>query len=271
MTKRIFITGGASGLGRALALHCAQAGFRVLICDLNNERGQETVSLLRKSGAEDASFLNLDVRSEAALIEARDFLELKWGGVDVVVNNAGVAQAGKIDDVSIDDWEWVVDINLLGVVRGCRTFTPVFKKQGHGHFINIASMAGLLEGPEMSAYSVTKAGVVKLSEVLDMEFAGQNIRVSVVCPAFFPTNLGESLRSTSPDTRQSLQRAFGNSPISCEQVAYQVFRAIEEPRFWVLPHRRERWLWWLKCILPQVWFKRILAWLIRIVEPRPKV
>jgi NAD(P)-dependent dehydrogenase (short-subunit alcohol dehydrogenase family) len=270
MTKRIFITGGASGLGRALALHCARAGFRVFICDLNSERGHETLAALRANGAEDAAFLKLDVRSESELQEARNFLEMRWGGVDVVVNNAGVAQSGKIDLVPLEDWEWILDINLLGVVRGCRTFTPLFKKQGHGHFINIASMAGLLEGPRMAAYSVSKAGVVKLSEVLDMELASKNIKISVVCPAFFPTNLTESLRTTSPGSDQAIQRAFQRSPITCEQVAYRIFEAIQEPRFWILPHNREKYLWWVKCILPQAWYKRVLAFLIEKFDPKPK-
>ena len=266
MSKRVFITGGASGLGRALAIHCARAGHRVCIGDLHVERGEETRQALMEHGAADAIFQTLDVRSEEELESVRELLEEQWGGVDVVVNNAGVAQAGKIDEVPLEDWEWVIDINLLGVVKGCKVFTPVFKRQKSGHFINIASMAGLLEGPDMSAYSVTKAGVVKLSEVLDMELAPHNVSISVVCPAFFPTNLGESFRTTTPGMEKSIQKAFARSPITCEQVAFEVFKTIDNPRFWVLPHRKERVLWWLKLYLPQSWYKRLLAALLMFFD-----
>src|SRR5687767_3586044 len=128
MSTRIFITGGASGLGRALAERCAKAGWRVCIGDVHDARGAETVAALKALGAE-ADFVRCDVTREEDLISVRDRLDTTWGGVDVVVNNAGVAQAGGIEDVSIDDWRWIVEINLLGVVRGCRVFTPVFRKQ----------------------------------------------------------------------------------------------------------------------------------------------
>ena len=234
------------------------------------ERGEETLQALLDSGAADAVFRTLDVRSENELEAVRALLEERWDGVDVVVNNAGVAQAGKIDEVPLEDWEWVIDINLLGVVKGCKVFTPVFKRQRGGHFINIASMAGLLEGPDMSAYSVTKAGVVKLSEVLDMELAPHNVSITVVCPAFFPTNLGESLRTTTPGLDKSIQRAFSRSPITCEQVAFEVFKTIDNPRFWVLPHRNERILWWLKSYLPQSGYKMLLGTLLKFLDRRYK-
>ena len=118
----------------------------------------------------------------------------------------------------------------------------------------------------MSAYSVTKAGVVKLSEVLDMELAPHNVSISVVCPAFFPTNLAESFRTTTPGMEKSIQKAFARSPITCEQVAFEVFKTIDNPRFWVLPHRKERVLWWLKLYLPQSWYKRLLAALLRLFD-----
>ncbi len=263
MSKRVFITGGASGLGKSLALHCARAGFRVCICDINDERGCQTLLELQEAGCSEAIFRRCDVRSEADLVAIREHLETIWDGVDVVVNNAGVAQAGDVEDVSLEDWEWVIDINLLGVVRGCKVFTPLFKRQRGGHFINVASMAGLLDGPGMGAYSVTKAGVIKLSEILDMELAPYNVNTTVVCPAFFPTNLGESLRSTNPDTDRFLQKAFARSPISAEQVAQQIFDAIMEPRFWLLPHRKEKYLWWLKSMVPHKTYRSIVSWLVK--------
>src|SRR5262249_49239016 len=140
---RVFITGGASGLGRAMAEHWAGRGARVCIADVHEARGAETLAAL-KARAADADFVRCDVTRDEDLRAARERVVERWGGVDVVVNNAGVALAGGIDQITLDDWRWIVDINLLGVVRGCREFTPVFKKQQSGHFVNVASMAGLL-------------------------------------------------------------------------------------------------------------------------------
>ena len=140
-TKRVFITGGASGLGRALALRYARDGWRVCIADLNDERGASTRTELAAAGAVEALYRHADVTSEADLQAIADELARVWGGLDVLINNAGVAQAGAIEDVSLSDWEWILNINLLGVVRGCKVFTPIFKRQGSGHIVNIASMA----------------------------------------------------------------------------------------------------------------------------------
>jgi NAD(P)-dependent dehydrogenase (short-subunit alcohol dehydrogenase family) len=132
-----------------------------------------------------AAFLPCDVTKETDLAAAAQWLETNWGGVDVVINNAGVAAAGGIADYELPDWEWILDINLLGVVRGCKVFTPLFRRQGGGRFINIASMAGLMNLPKMAPYNASKAAVISLSETLAYELAADNIKVSVVCPSFF--------------------------------------------------------------------------------------
>ena len=130
------------------------------------------------------------------------------------MNNAGVAQAGSIETTSIDDWRWIIDINLLGVVRGCRVFTPVLKQQRSGHLVNIASMAGLLDVPFMSSYNATKAAVVSLSETLQNELHATGIGVSVVCPSFFQTNIGESLRADDPGLRKAMSKLLARSAIT---------------------------------------------------------
>jgi NAD(P)-dependent dehydrogenase (short-subunit alcohol dehydrogenase family) len=245
--KRIFITGGASGLGRELALRFARAGWRVCIADLHEGRGAETAAVLGPG----AEFLRCDVTREEDLLAAARHLEEDWGGVEVVVNNAGVADAGAIEAVTLDTWRWILDVNLLGVVRGCRVFTPLFKRQGHGHFVNVASMAGLLDVPLMASYNASKAAVVSLSETLQNELAGDGIGVTLVCPGFFKTRLADSLRTQDPGLRSALEGLFARSPIDAAQIAELVYRAVERGSFYVLPHPEGRRAWLLKRLLPR--------------------
>jgi NAD(P)-dependent dehydrogenase (short-subunit alcohol dehydrogenase family) len=258
VTRRVFITGGASGLGRALALRYARAGFRVCIGDVHEERGAETLAALR-AVAPDAEFVRCDVTREEDLVAVREKLEQRWGGVDVVINNAGVAQAGAIEAVSIEDWRWIIDINLLGVVRGCRVFVPVLKRQQAGHLVNIASMAGLLDVPLMSSYNATKAAVVSLSETLQNELAPHGIGVTVVCPSFFQTNLAESLRTDDPGLRTVMTKLLARSNLTADDVAEAVFRAVEVKEFYVLPHREARAAWRLKRLLPRELYRKAIA------------
>lgn len=248
--QRIFITGGASGLGQAIALRYARAGWRVCIADVNGARGAETLKALTALTPH-AHSLRCDVTREEELRAASEWLTSSWGGVDVVVNNAGVAQAGAIEEVPLEDWQWILDINLLGVVRGCKVFTPLFKRQGHGYFVNVASMAGLLDAPMMSSYNATKAAVVSLSETLHNELADDHIGVSLVCPSFFKTNLAESLRTSNPGLRTALGKLLERSPITAEDIADQIFRAVERRDFYVLPHPEGRRAWLMKRLLPR--------------------
>ncbi|WP_426754365.1 SDR family oxidoreductase [Myxococcus sp. Y35] len=256
--QRIFITGGASGLGKAIALRFARAGWKVCIADVNDARGDEALREL-SALAPQAHYQRCDVRREEDLLAARDWLMSQWGGVDVVVNNAGVAQAGAIEDVSLEDWQWIIDINLLGVVRGCKVFTPTFKQQGHGHIVNVASMAGLLDVPLMSSYNATKAAVVSLSETLHNELAEHGIGVSVVCPSFFKTNLGDSLRTTDPRLGATMARLLERSAITADDIANDVFTAVAQRGFYVLPHADGRRAWAMKRLLP----REVYAWVMR--------
>jgi NAD(P)-dependent dehydrogenase (short-subunit alcohol dehydrogenase family) len=256
--QRVLITGAASGLGRALALAWAKRGARVLIADLNAERGAESLALCRDAGAADAQFILLDVRKAEDFEAAVAWLQQHWGGLDVMVNNAGVAGGGRFDSISEADWQWMLDINLMGVVRGCKVFTPVFKNQGHGYFVNVASMAGFLDVPLMSAYNASKAGVVSLSETLQLELRGDNIGVSVICPSFLKTNLTQTMRTTDPALRKTVNKLFEMGKISAEHIADDIFRAVEKKRFYVLPHPEGRFILFLKRILPRA----VYAWLI---------
>lgn len=247
--KRIFVTGGASGFGRALAERWARAGYRVCIGDIHEERGKETLAALRALGAT-AHSLRCDVTKEEDLEAAAAWLKANWGGVDIVVNNAGVAVGGGITEISLEDWRWIVDINLLGVVRGCKVFTPIFKKQGQGRFVNVSSMAGLIHPPMMSAYNATKAGVVAISETLRVELAGDGIDVTVVCPSFFRTNLTETMRSGNADTARITDRLVNKAKRGADEIAELTFRGVERGDFHVLTHADGKVAWMLKRLAP---------------------
>jgi NAD(P)-dependent dehydrogenase (short-subunit alcohol dehydrogenase family) len=261
---RVFITGGASGLGRALAEEWSQRGARVCIADINEARGAETLAVLLRRG--DAELLRCDVTRDEDLRAARERLEERWGGVDVVVNNAGVALAGGIDEVSLDDWRWIIDINLLGVVRGCREFTPLFKKQQRGHFVNVASIAGLLDVPLMSGYNATKAAVVSLSETLQNELAEHGIGVTVVCPSFFQTNLHETMRSQTPELIEVTKSLLARSAITAADVARETVDAVADKRFYVLPHLEGRAAWRMKRYLPRAAYRAVIAKQFRRIQ-----
>ncbi|MGV8922411.1 MAG: SDR family oxidoreductase [Thermomonas sp.] len=247
--NRVFITGGASGLGQALAMHFAAQGWRVLIGDLDRERCADTVAKLQAvSSASDA--VACDVTREADLQSAADWLQQRWGGVDVVINNAGVAQMGGIDAASEADWQWIVDINLLGVVRGCRIFTPMLRAQGGGRLVNIASMAGLVHMPQASAYNATKAAVVALSETLHLELEADHIGVSVVCPAFFRTALAQNMRASDPGLEAITKRLVERARIGAEEIARQIFEGVQRGDTHILTHPEARRAWWLKRVLP---------------------
>jgi NAD(P)-dependent dehydrogenase (short-subunit alcohol dehydrogenase family) len=246
--KRIFITGGASGLGRALAERYARAGWRVCIGDLDETRCAEAMTALRAAPASHA--LRCDVTREDDLQAAAEWLRAHWGGVDVVVNNAGVAQVGNFIDTPMTDWQWIIDINLLGVVRGCKVFLPMLRAQGRGHLVNVASMAGLIHPPRGAAYNATKAAVVALSETLQLEVGGTGIDVSVVCPGYFRTNLAATARTTDSSAANMVNKLVGRARQTAEEVAEIVYRGLERRDFIILTHRDINKMWFMKRFLP---------------------
>ncbi len=252
-TPRVFITGGASGLGRALAECFAKEGASVCLGDVDDAQGADTRQALARHGGP-VHFLHCDVTQEGDLLAAADWLQQHWGGVDVVVNNAGVAQMGGIADVRLSDWQWIVDINLLGVVRGCKVFTPLFRRQGGGCFLNIASMAGMIHLPEAAAYNATKAAVVALSETLQLELEPDHIRVSVACPAFFRSDLARHMRAATPDAERTTQRLVERARIGAEEVAQAIHRGVKAGEAHILTHPEGRMAWRLKRWLPYRWY-----------------
>jgi NAD(P)-dependent dehydrogenase (short-subunit alcohol dehydrogenase family) len=218
-SQRVLVTGAASGLGLALASALAARGDRVLATDRALERPDEVPA--------GVDYVTLDVRSDGDWARVLEHVRTTWGGLDLLVNNAGVAAGGRIDVATMEEWHRVVDINLLGVVRGCRTFTPLLKAQGSGHIVNTASLAGLVHAPGMAAYNSVKAGVVALSETLSHELAPFGIAVSVVCPSFFRTNLGASFQGADTELEEAGKKMVSGSRRTADGVAAVVLRGID--------------------------------------------
>ena len=237
-SRRVLVTGAASGLGLALVHRFADRCDRVLATDLGTERP----AALPPS----AGYLPLDVRDDHAWARALAHVQDTWSGLDLLVNNAGIGASGRIDVATMDEWARIIDVNLLGVVRGCRTFTPLFKGQGSGHIVNTASLAGLIHVPGMAPYNAVKAGVVALSETLTHELRPFGITVSVVCPAFFRSNLGASSAGADPQMAAAGQAMLAGSRRSADDVAAVVLKGIDARKDLILPDPESQILWRVK-------------------------
>lgn len=253
-SRRVIITGAGSGLGRALALHFAREGWRVAVTDQDLERATATAAQVRELGAT-ALALRCDVRSDADALHLAEVITAEWQGVDVLVNNAGVAVAGTVEDTPLADWAWAVDINLLGAVRLCRTFLPLLKQQGAGRIVNVASFAGIANPPALAAYNVTKAALISLSETLRFELAPHGVGVTVACPSFFKTALLEGGRTSAPQMKAIVLRLMAKATITADDVAAAIYEAVERDRFLVLVHPDARTRYWMKRASPELFFR----------------
>lgn len=257
MQNRMMITGAGSGLGREIALRWARDGWRLALADVNESGLAETLGLVREAGG-DGFVQRCDVRDYSQLTALAQACDEKFGGVDVIVNNAGVASGGFFGELSLEDWDWQISINLMGVVKGCKAFLPLLEKS-KGRIVNIASMAALMQGPAMSNYNVAKAGVVALSESLLVELRQQEIGVHVVCPSFFQTNLLDSFRGPTPAMKAQVGKLLESSPISAVDIANYIHDEMARGSFMILPHEMGRMAWALKQKNPQALYDEMAA------------
>jgi NAD(P)-dependent dehydrogenase (short-subunit alcohol dehydrogenase family) len=250
------ITGGASGIGFATAERLAAEGMKLVLADIESGALEAAVKKLESGGA-----AVIGVRTDVSKADEVERLAQKtlerFGGVHVVFNNAGVAITGEAWENSVADWEWVLGVNLWGVIHGIRTFVPILLRQNEpAHVVSTASMAGLTSNPGMAVYNVTKHAVVTLSETLhhDLALRGSPVKASVLCPGFINTRIMDSARNRQSDARRdpptpdasalgaSIELALregvrqGFAP---GQVAQQVFEAIRDERFYIFAAQPE--------------------------------
>ena len=257
---RVVITGGGGGLGRAFARHFAAKGATILIGEIDQAGALETKALVESLGGK-AFTASCDV-SKAKDVEALAALAVEhMGGADVVINNAGVAVAGPMGDIPLEDWEWIMGINLWGVIYGAHYFTPIMKRQGSGHFINVASLAAIAQAPNMAPYNVTKAGVVALSETLAAELKSSGIGVTVLCPSFFETNIMNNGRTTNMKAgiQTFIAKVMHKSKVQASDVAECAVKAAEKGQLYALPHREGRLTWGLKRLAPGLFHGTLVA------------
>ena len=251
--RRVLVTGAGSGLGRALALRYARAGDRVACVDLDEARAEETRAMLPGSGH---LALDADVGSDQAMEQLHWDIEHAWGGIDVLVNNAGIASGGSMVETTMEEWRRILEVDLLSVVRGCRLFLPGMLGRGHGQVISTASFAGLAGAPGLMTYGTAKAAVVALSEQLRAEVEPRGVRVSVICPSFFRTNLCES-GIGNPATMKLARHLMDTAPDTCDSVADKVHAQAQAGVFLIIPTRREPMRWRLKRWFPSLYYRML--------------
>jgi NAD(P)-dependent dehydrogenase (short-subunit alcohol dehydrogenase family) len=245
--KRAFITGAGNGLGLELVRALTRDGWTVGLFDRNVERLSVVEADLSAAGFPVLAYPG-DVTHADELTVAVNSFAGSHDGLDLMINNAGVAASGGLMDISVEDWRWIIDINFMGVVHGCRAALPHLQRNGSGLLINIASAAAFAAAPGMTSYNATKAAVLSLSETLAAEMLGTGLQVSVVMPGFFKTGLLDSFRG-SDAARAQAQALMENSTYLATAVASDLLTQAAGGRTHiVLPpamHRAWRWKRWM--------------------------
>ena len=237
----VLVTGAANGIGRATALAFADKGCHLSLIDIDSDRLDEVRAEVEAKGVK-AVGMRIDVTQEAQIDHMITETIKVLGRLDVLVNNAGVGLSGPTEATTVDDWRWIMDINVWSHIYAVRAVVPYFKDRGEGHLVHISSAAGILGTMDSEAYCATKFAVYGLAESLAIRLHGTNIGVSVVCPQWVATDIFEHGRIASDEPVDvdavkanlgGLIKAVGLPP---EQVAVDIVNGVEENRFLVLPH-----------------------------------
>ena len=252
--KTAVITGAGSGFGLACARIGASLGMQLVLIDVQQDTLDAANAELQAAGAQTLVF-RLDVSNDAQMEAMANSVKSRWGAPHLVFNNAGVGSGGLIWENTTQDWDWVLGVNLMGVVHGVRLFTPMMLEAAaqdaawQGHIVNTASMAGLLNPPNMGVYNVSKHAVVALSETLyqDLRLVTGQIGASVLCPYFVDTGISQSFRNRPADmegkpTRSQqvqhamISKAVASGKVSAAEVAQLVFDAVAKNQFYIYSH-----------------------------------
>ncbi|WNG94015.1 SDR family oxidoreductase [Mycobacterium sp. ITM-2016-00318] len=260
------ITGAGSGIGEAFATELARRGGRVVCSDIDETAARATADAIVAAGGE-ALATRCDVAQLDEVVQLAKIAQDWFGGPPtVVINNAGVGAGGTaIGETDIDDWHWLLGINLWGPIHGCHVFAPILREAGYGGIINVASAAAFGAAPGMAAYNVSKAGVLSLSETLAAELSGTGVRVTVLCPTFVKTNIVDSGRITDKSTQMAdrLMRWTGFPP---GRVARTCLDTLDRGGLYCMPQPDARISWGIKRFTPTV-YTRAAGLTTRITTP----
>ncbi|KRR29161.1 SDR family NAD(P)-dependent oxidoreductase [Bradyrhizobium retamae] len=248
--KTAFVTGGAAGIGFALGRAFAEAGMNVMLADIESDALLEAMKRLDEFAPRIRGII-CDVADPESVKRAAQASFDAFGNVHVLCNNAGVAAGGGIDNISLDNWRWVIDVNLMGVLHGIASFLPHIREHGEGgHIVNTASMAGMQGGLGFSPYGASKFAVVSMSEGLNIQLKPHGIGVSVLCPSYVRTRIGESgrnrperygqpppLEPASPAAALVAEIARNiNAGLEPDAVAARVLAAIRDDELYIFTH-----------------------------------
>jgi len=254
----VVVTGAGSGIGRSFAMELAKRGGTIVCADINLDASKETVSLIESQTSAKAFAVQCDVGEKEQVKALSEQAEkLMNHPVSLIINNAGVGLGGKFDEVSLEDWQWCMHVNLWGVIHGCHYFVPQFKQQGYGAIINVASAAGYTAAPEMTAYNVTKSSVLALSETLSAELRGDNIRVNVLCPTLVPTNIMKNGRLPGHYAGLADDLLMNHAFTTSDQVVIKTLNNLDAGKLYTIPQPDAKLFWILKRASPALYAKAL--------------
>jgi NAD(P)-dependent dehydrogenase (short-subunit alcohol dehydrogenase family) len=253
--KRAFITGSATGLGLELARALAADGWVLGLFDRNVERLATVEEIFSNAGIPALAYPGDVTQSDELTVAVNSFAGTH-DGLDVMINNAGVVVVGGLMEVPLEDWRWVIDINMMGVVHGSRAALPHLQRNGSGMIINVASAAAFASAPGMAPYNATKAAVLSFSETLAAELRGAGMQVSVVMPTYFESGLLESFRGPEA-TRTAAFESMKASGYTATQLASDVLELAASGEVYIVLPKSTRGLWRLKRWMPNRFLRRI--------------
>jgi NAD(P)-dependent dehydrogenase (short-subunit alcohol dehydrogenase family) len=268
MSRVAIVTGGASGIGRALSAALVARGDRVVLADLDGAAAEDVAERLRAGGPGTATAAAVDVRDAGAVTALVTGTAERHGRLDLLFNNAGLGIGGPAEELSPAHWDRTLDVNLRGVLHGVQAAYPLMLRQGHGHIVNTASLAGLLPMPGSAPYATTKWAVVGLSLSLRAEGAARGVRVSVVCPGGVDTPiLDKGMPADLPrvpsvegiDTRAVITRFSGGRLYGADALAADVLRGVDRNRPLIVAPRQARVMWRLMRLSPSLVLRALAA------------
>ena len=251
--KRAFITGAASGLGKALALELANDGWTIGMADINMIALEAAGKEIEIAGGVPLIF-PLDVSDKDQYRDVVKVFLSTTGGIDLLFNNAGVGDGGVFEEYSLENYEWMVGINQMGVLYGCHYFIPIMKQQRSGHILNTASAAAIGCAPTMAAYNMTKAAVLAISETLYGELMDHGIRVSCILPTYFKTNVIQFARGGDL-VKKATQRFIEKSGLEADTVAKEILTRAGKNELYIILPKDARKMWFFKRLAP-TWFRK---------------